>query len=210
MRCCCTQHLHFFSADGRSFSRSTENAVLFSFLPEKSEKVQFIGHYLHYHKNKNNSFLSSLSHCRFFRLLFVQSHGIFRRKTRFVDSRFLKSVSLLQTRVRRSFYGALHTSCPHQRGRHPHPDRLRPSRRHCQTGRFLRSPLRGAERGRICRVAPRRREVQRRLPAAAQRRPQGGPLHRRGAGGLGSPTSPHCLCRGRTPQRPARRREPRR
>lgn len=40
--------------------------------------------------------------------------------------------------------------------------------------------------------------------------PGGGPLHRRGAGGLGSPTSPHCLCRGRTPQRPARRREPRR
>jgi len=53
MRCCCPQHLHFFSADGRSSSRSTENAVLFSFLPEKSEKVQFIGQYLHYHKNKN-------------------------------------------------------------------------------------------------------------------------------------------------------------
>jgi len=52
MRRCCTQHLHFFSADGRSSSRSTANAVLFSFLPEKSEKVQFIGQYLHYHKNK--------------------------------------------------------------------------------------------------------------------------------------------------------------
>jgi hypothetical protein len=52
MRCCCTQHLHFFSADGRSSSRSTENAVLFSFLPEKSVKVQFIGQHLHYHKNK--------------------------------------------------------------------------------------------------------------------------------------------------------------
>ena len=37
------QDVHFFSADGRSFSRSTENAVLFSFLPEKSVKVQFIG-----------------------------------------------------------------------------------------------------------------------------------------------------------------------
>ena len=145
-----------------------------------------------------------MAHCRFFRLLFVQRPRIFCRKARFVDSRFLKSVSLLQTRVRRSFYGALHTSCPHQRRRHPHPDRLRPPRRHCQTGRFLRSPLRGAERGRICRVAPRCREVQRRLPAAAQRRPQGGPLHRRGAGGLGSPTSPRRLCRGRTPQRPAR------
>ena len=145
MRCCCTQHLHFFSAGGRSSSRSTENAALFSFLPEKSVKVQFIGQYLHYHKNKKTSFLSSLAHCRFFRLLFVQRPRIFCRKARFVDSRFLKSVSLLQTRVRRSFYGALHTSCPHQRGRHPHPDRLRPSRRHCQTGRFLRSPLRGAE-----------------------------------------------------------------
>jgi len=51
MRCCCTQHLHFFFADGRSSSRSTENAVLFSFLPEKSVKVQFIGHYLYYYKN---------------------------------------------------------------------------------------------------------------------------------------------------------------
>ena len=161
-------------------------------------------------KTRKNSFLSSLAHCRFFRLLFVQSPRIFRRKARFVDSRFLKSVSLLQIRVRRSFYGALHASCTHQRGRHPHPDHLRPSRRHCQTGRFLRCPLRGAERGRICRVAPRRRQVQRRLPAAAQRRPQGGPLHRRGAGGLGSPTSPHRLFRGRTPQRSARRREPRR
>lgn len=30
------------------------------------------------------------------------------------------------------------------------------------------------------------------------------------AGGLGSPPSPRRLCRGRTPQRPARRREPRR
>jgi len=51
MRCCCTQHLHFFFADGRSSSRSTANAVLFSFLPEKSVKVQFIGHYLYYYKN---------------------------------------------------------------------------------------------------------------------------------------------------------------
>jgi len=51
MLCCCTQHLHFFSADGRSSSRSTANAVLFSFLPEKSAKVQFIGHYLYYYKN---------------------------------------------------------------------------------------------------------------------------------------------------------------
>ena len=54
MRCCCTQHLHFFSADGQSSSRSTENAALFSFLPEKSVKVQFIGQHLHYHKNKKN------------------------------------------------------------------------------------------------------------------------------------------------------------
>ena len=161
-------------------------------------------------KTRKYSFPSPLAHCRFFRLLFVQSPRILRRKARFVDSRFLKSVSLLQTRVRRSFYGALHTSCPHQRGRHPHPDRLRPSRRHCQTGRFLRSPLRGAERGRICRVAPRRREVQRRLPAAASGRAKDRPLHCRGAGGLGSPTSPRRLCRGRTPQRPARRRESRR
>ncbi len=90
-----------------------------------------------------------------------------------------------KNQVQRSFYGALHTSRPHQRGRHPHPDRLRPSRRHCQTGRFLRSPLRGAERGRICRVAPRRWQIQRRLPAAARRQPQGGPLHRQGAGGPG-------------------------
>lgn len=49
---------------------------------------------------------------------------------------------------------------------------------------------------------------------AFQLRLKGGPKvdhsHRRGAGGLGSPTSPHCLCRGRTPQRPARRWEPRR
>ena len=193
-------------------------------LPPAVLKTQFSFHFCLKNKHKSSfldsiciiintrkySFLSSLAHCGFFRLLFVQSPRILRRKARFVDSRFLKSVSLLQTRVRRSFYGALHTSCPHQRGRHPHPDRLRPSRRHCQTGRFLRSPLRGAERGRICRVAPRHREVQRRLPAAAQRRPQGGPLHRRGAGGLGSPASPRRLCRGRTPQRPARRREPRR
>jgi hypothetical protein len=52
MRCCCPQHLHFFSADGRPSSRSTANAALFSFLPEKSVKVQFIGQHSHYHKNK--------------------------------------------------------------------------------------------------------------------------------------------------------------
>jgi len=52
MQCCCTQRLHFFFADRRSSSRSTENADLFSFLLKKSARVLFIGQYLHYHKNK--------------------------------------------------------------------------------------------------------------------------------------------------------------
>ena len=96
MQCCCTQHLHFFSADRRSSSRSTENAALFSFLPEKSEKVQFIGHYLHYHKNKKILVSFFFGTLQIFSVCFLcKVPEFFRRKARFVDSRFFEKRILI-------------------------------------------------------------------------------------------------------------------